>query len=83
MQKQVSLYIIQLQRKLYGKKKKCVFTVTDQPYFSAAALTFFISNYSTLSIFTQTSDNHFCCLSSSNALFIQPLAFCRNWEQRR
>ena len=37
----------------------------------------------TLSIFTQNSDNHFCCLISSNVLFIQPLAFCRNWEQRR
>ncbi len=24
-----------------------------------------------------------CCLISSNVLFIQPLAFCRNWEQRR
>ena len=24
-----------------------------------------------------------CCLMSSNVLFIQPLAFCRNWEQRR
>ena len=24
-----------------------------------------------------------CCLTSSNVLFIQPLAFCRNWEQRR
>jgi hypothetical protein len=24
-----------------------------------------------------------CCLISSNVLFIQLLAFCRNWEQRR
>jgi hypothetical protein len=24
-----------------------------------------------------------CCLISSNVLFIQPLAFCGNWEQRR
>jgi hypothetical protein len=24
-----------------------------------------------------------CCLISSNVLFIQPLAFCRNWEQIR
>jgi hypothetical protein len=24
-----------------------------------------------------------CCLISSNVLFIQPLAFCRNWKQRR
>jgi hypothetical protein len=36
----------------------------------------------TLWIFTQNSDNHFCCLTSSNVLFIQLLAFCRNWEQR-
>jgi hypothetical protein len=49
------------------EKKKCVFTVTR----------------STLSIFTQNSDNHFCCLISSNVLFIQLLAFCQNWEQRR
>ena len=49
------------------RTKICVFTVTR----------------STLSIFTQNSNNHFCCLISSNVLFIQPLAFCRNWEQRR
>ena len=24
-----------------------------------------------------------CCLISNNVLFIQPLAFCWNWEQRR
>ena len=36
-----------------------------------------------LRIFTQNSDNHFCCLTSSNVLFIQLLAFCWNWEQRR
>jgi hypothetical protein len=41
------------------KKNICVFTVT-QP---------------TLWIFTQNLDNHFCCLSSSNALFIQLLSF--------
>jgi hypothetical protein len=50
-----------------AQKKICVFTV----------------NRPTLSIFTQNSDNHFCCLISSNVLFIQPLAFCQNWEQRR
>jgi hypothetical protein len=27
------------------------------------------------SIFTQNSDNHFCCLISSNVLFIQPWFF--------
>ena len=50
-----------------AKKIMCVFTVTRP----------------TLSIFSQNSDNHFCCLISSNVLFIQLLAFCRNWEQRR
>jgi hypothetical protein len=29
----------------------------------------------TLCIFTQNSDNHFCCLTSSNVLFIQLLVF--------
>ena len=59
-----------------NKKNVCVY---GQP----PILTFFISNYSTLifvsdptlSIFTKNSDNHFCCLISSNVLFIQPLAF--------
>jgi hypothetical protein len=66
----------------WGQKKICVFTVTWPTLFSVADPNLFISNYSTL-IFTQNSDNHFCCLISSNVLFIQPLAFCRNWEQRR
>jgi hypothetical protein len=37
----------------------------------------------TLWIFTQNLYNYFCCLTSSNVLLIQLLAFCRNWEQRR
>jgi hypothetical protein len=32
----------------------------------------FTVNRPTLSIFTQNSDNHFCCLISSNVLFIFP-----------
>ena len=56
-----------------GQKKKYVcLRSPDRPQFLLA----------TLWIFTQNSDNHFCCLTSSNVLFIQLLAFCRNWEQR-
>jgi hypothetical protein len=60
---------------LRPKKNICVFTVICQKNLWSVV--------ATLSIFTQNSDNHFCCLISSNVLFIQPLAFCRNWEQRR
>ena len=55
------------------KKKIGVFTVTRPTLIFA----------SDPMHFTQNSDNHFCCLTSSNVLFIQLLAFCRNWEQRR
>ena len=51
-----------------AKKKTCVFTVTRPTLILLA----------TLCIFTQNSDNHFCCLTNSNVLFIQLLAFCRN-----
>jgi hypothetical protein len=57
----------------WGQKKICVFTVTRPTLIFA----------SDPMNFTQNSDNHFCCLISSNVLFIQLLAFCRNWEQRR
>jgi hypothetical protein len=70
---------------IWPNKKICVFTVTRP------TLTFFIGNYSIL-IFASNPINfytefgfidHFCCLINSNVLFIQPLAFCLNWEQRR
>ena len=66
----------------------CVYGHPTDPSFQPPTLTFFICNstltlLATLSIFTQNSENHFCCLISSNVLFIQPLAFCRNCEQRR
>ena len=59
-------YVYSMQICLWckAKKKICVFTVT----------------LATLWIFTQNSDNRFCCLTSSNVLFIQLLAFCRNWN---
>ena len=56
-----------------GKKKSMCLRSPDRPLFLLV----------TLWIFTQNSDNHFCCLISSNVLFIQLLVFCRNWEQRR
>ena len=55
------------------KKYMCVYGHPTHPIFQPP----------TLSIFTQNLDNHFCCLISCNVLFIQPLAFCRNWVQRR
>ena len=50
------------------KKNMCVYGHPTDPNFC----------WRLLSIFTQNLDNHFCCLISSNVLFIQPLAFCRN-----
>jgi hypothetical protein len=51
-------------------KKICVFTVTCQK--NLGSVGFLLA---TLSIFTQNLDKHFCCLISSNVLFIQPLVF--------
>ena len=55
------------------KKKPCVFTVTRPTLIFASDPMNFYTEF----------DNHFCCLTSSNVLFIQLLAFCRNREQRR
>jgi hypothetical protein len=63
------LFISCMAKKIY----MCVYGHPTHPIFQPP----------TLSIFTQNLDNHFCCLINSNVLFIQPLAFCRNWEQRR
>jgi hypothetical protein len=68
------------------KKNICVFTVTCQKNLGSVGINFFFFFFyylpqfllATLFIFTQNLDNHFCCLTSSNVLFIQLLAFCRN-----
>jgi hypothetical protein len=51
----------------------CVYGHPTDPIFQLPTLTVFIGNYSTLSIFTQNSDNHFCCLISSNVLLKNPV----------
>ena len=71
-----------------GPKKKYVcLRSPDPPYFSATDPNLFYQQLFHPNFCYQFLHRirifHFCCLISSNVLFIQPLAFCRNWEQRR
>jgi hypothetical protein len=84
----ILFYYYLLLRELFSykakKKNMCVYGHPTHFIFQPPTLIFFIGNYSTL-IFANDPINFytefrepFCCLISSNVLFIQLLAFCRN-----